>query len=59
MPDVYRTQKDLQKQALLYDRSKGKLGLRTIRAGKRRRKVYRHDLNRWRDLRDRANGVHR
>lgn len=56
MPDVHRTHKELGKAALLYEATDGKEGLRTVVEGKRRRKVYKTDLRRWRMQKDKANG---
>ena len=47
MPDVQRTHKELGKAALLYDRTKGERGLRTIVEGTRGRKVYETDLSHY------------
>jgi hypothetical protein len=57
MPDVHRTHKALALAARAWDRTKGKQGLRTIVEGKRRRKVYLTDLNRWVMTRDENNAV--
>lgn len=57
MPDVHRTHKQLGAAALEWERTNGKQGLRTIVAGKRRRKVYRKDLSRYIMLRDKLNGA--
>ncbi len=59
MPDVYRTQKELQKQALLWDKTKGKIGLETVVEGKKRRKVHKHVLLQWMKARDARYGVRR
>lgn len=57
MPDVHRTHKELGKAALVWERTNGKQGLRTVVPGKRRRKVYLVDLQRYIMLRDGSNGV--
>ena len=57
MPDVLRVHKELGKAALAWDRTKGKMGLKTFVPGKRRRKVYLEDLNRYIMLRDKSHGV--
>ena len=56
MPDVHRTHKELNKQALAWERTEGKQGLKTIVPGKRRRKVYLTDLERYIMTRDVNNG---
>ncbi len=56
MPDVHRVHKELGKAAILYERTDGRQGLRTIVDGKRRRKVYATDLTRYVRTRDKANG---
>ena len=59
MPDVHRTQKELQKQALLWDKTKGRLGLQTIVEGKKRRKVHRKVLDLFLKARDVRYGIRR